>query len=309
MTYHVGLLVIDEIQNVVSTAQRTNQVKPLIRFLTELTNDTCTSIYFVGTTLAETVFRSEEYLRRRTRGPRLLPFKPDHAYRDFLSKVWPYQVTVGEAELTDKLANVLYDYSGGIPAYITRIFEEAQATALVQNAIRIDDKLIRQAAEYLAIEPPKELGTGTFISDISVSRESVSKKKDDVQPIIDSDNKEEEPVERQFANKRGRKIKKRDETDLIEAYKNGTLIEILKQHHMYEELVIIIGSAPFFLSLRRHALGLGLGKRSLKVKPLSSLIRSEGQPAWHVIKIAPLAPTPMERELCLSSCAGHRADH
>lgn len=66
LTYHVGLLVIGEIQNVVATAQRTNRLKPLIRFLTELTNDSCTAIYFTGTMLAERVFQSEEYLRRRT---------------------------------------------------------------------------------------------------------------------------------------------------------------------------------------------------------------------------------------------------
>ncbi len=239
MTYHVGLLVIDEIQNVVSTAQRTNKVKPLVRFLTELTNDTCTSIYFVGTTLAETVFQSEEYLRRRTRGPRLLPFKPDHAYRDFLSKIWPYQVTVEQAEPTDKLANVLYDYSGGIPAYITRIFEKAQALALIQDAIRIDDKLIRQAAEYLSIEPPRELGTGTFISDISVSKGSKSQQQAEETESFEIDIQVAgKPAIRQYANKRGRKSEKRDAADLIEAYKSDMVIAMLKQHHLYEELVI-----------------------------------------------------------------------
>ena len=116
VTYNVGLLVVDEIQNVVATAQRTNRIKPLIRFLTELTNDTCTAVYFTGTTLAEGVFQSEEYLRRRTRGPRLLPFKPDGAYRSFLSSLWPYQYTPEQAVLTDKLANQIYDFSGGIPA-------------------------------------------------------------------------------------------------------------------------------------------------------------------------------------------------
>ena len=107
MTYHVGLLVIDEIQNVVGAAQRSKKVKPLIRFLTELTNDTCTSVYFVGTTMADEVFREEEYLRRRTRGPRLLPFKPDLGYRDFLESIWLYQVTERPAKLTDKMANMI----------------------------------------------------------------------------------------------------------------------------------------------------------------------------------------------------------
>lgn len=91
-------------------------MKPLIRFLVELTNDTSTGIYFVGTPLAEELFLSEKHLKRRTRGIRLLPMKPDSAYREFLERLWKYQFTVETAPLTDKLANKLYDYSGGIPA-------------------------------------------------------------------------------------------------------------------------------------------------------------------------------------------------
>ena len=46
MTHHVGLILVDEIQNAVVTARRNRQVKPLIKFLVELTNDTCTGVYF-----------------------------------------------------------------------------------------------------------------------------------------------------------------------------------------------------------------------------------------------------------------------
>lgn len=227
MTYHVGLLVIDEIQNVVSTAQRTNRVKPLIRFLTELTNDTCTAVYFVGTSLADNVFQSEEYLRRRTRGPRLLPFKPDAAYRDFLRQLWPYQFTAAQAELTDKLANQLYDYSGGIPAYIARLFEEAQAQALTMGMDKIDGKLIAHAADYLAIQPPRELGRGAFISDFRQSDADIA-----IEPEVG------EPTRRLYAVKRGRKAAERDEADLIAAYKAGTLTEMLRSHNLLEVLVL-----------------------------------------------------------------------
>ena len=53
MTHHVGLLLVDEIQNAVETAQRNRQIKPLLKFLVELTNDTATAVYFVGTPVAE----------------------------------------------------------------------------------------------------------------------------------------------------------------------------------------------------------------------------------------------------------------
>ena len=234
VTYHVGLLVIDEIQNVVTTAKKTNRVKPLIRFLTELTNDTCTAAYFAGTTVADTVFQSEEYLRRRTRGPRLLPFKPDGMYRSFLESIWSYQFTRNKAELTDKLANQIYDYSGGIPAYITKLFEEAQAQALLQDTPSIEGKLIIQAANYLSIQPPKELGRGTFISDIHLSVNNSVNAEGDVVSVA---NEDEESM-RLYANRRGRKVMKRDAEDLIVAYKEQHIIDVLRGFDLLEERVI-----------------------------------------------------------------------
>lgn len=250
MTYHVGLLIIDEIQNVVATAQRTNRVKPLIRFLTELTNDTCTSVYFSGTMLAESVFQTEEYLRRRTRGPRLLPLKPDNIYRDFLQQLWHYQFTPERAQLTDKLANQIYDYSGGIPAYISKLFEEAQAQTLMRAADRIDGKLIAAAADYLAILPPKELGKGTFISDFTLPEREAETGVTPPGAAVEHPSTQEvlsEPLtapaessegKRLYANQRGRKNTERDKRDMIVAYKAGTLRELLLSCDMVEEVVL-----------------------------------------------------------------------
>lgn len=238
LTYHVGLMVIDEIQNVVATAQRTNRVKPLIRFLTELTNDSCTAIYFTGTTLAESVFQSEEYLRRRTRGPRLLPFKPDSAYREFLQALWLYQFTPEQAQLTDKLANQIYDYSGGIPAYISKLLEEAQAQALMQGAAKIDNKLIAAAADYLAIQPPKELDKGTFISDFKPPVEEDGVEALAVHESVSDRPEDTGPVKRLYAVQRGRKAAERDRKDLLAALKAGTLRDTLLSLDMIEEVVL-----------------------------------------------------------------------
>ena len=241
VTYNVGLLVVDEIQNVVATAQRTNRIKPLIRFLTELTNDTCTAVYFTGTTLAETVFQSEEYLRRRTRGPRLLPFKPDGAYRAFLEALWSYQYTPEQAVLTDRLANQIYDYSGGIPAYISKLLEEAQAQALMRGVGRIDRKMIAAAADYLAIQPPKELGMGTFLSDFQApaSGGPTEPPEGHAAPQETEDTPEDTgPVKRLYAVPRGRKAAERDERDLLVAFKIGALRELLLSQDMVEEVVL-----------------------------------------------------------------------
>lgn len=229
MTHHVGLILIDEIQNAVVTARKNKQMKPLIRFLVELTNDTSTGIYFVGTPLAEELFISEEHLKRRTRGVRLLPMKPDGIYREFLEHIWSYQYTEEVAPLTDKLANKLYDYSGGIPAYVMKIFQETQVQALLQGRSSIDEKIMQRAIDTLAIRVPKVYAGGTYISDFEVAKTV----------RIPEQTALEEPQEvlRLYANKRGRKSVRRDDEDLLVAFMGGKdMIRHLREHDLLREL-------------------------------------------------------------------------
>ena len=225
LTHHVGLILIDEIQNAVTTAQKNKQIKPLIKFLVELTNDTCTSAFFVGTPIAEELFTSQEHLKRRTRGMRLLPFKPDGAYRTFLQAIWPYQLTPATAP---QLANKLYDHSGGIPAYIIKIFQESQAQALLQGESCISAKTMQRAIERLAIKVPRTFSGGTHISDFE--------RCPDAEPPTPLDIEDAPaPVSRLYANKRGRKAVQRDNVDLVGAFQGGTLSDDwLMEHGLIE---------------------------------------------------------------------------
>ena len=220
MTHHVGIILVDEIQNAVVTARKNRQVKPLIKFLVELTNDTSTGIYFVGTPLAEELFAEEEHLKRRTRGIRLLPFKPDGVYRQFLEQLWPYQLTPQQAALTNKLTNKLYDWSGGIPAYIIKIFQESQVQALLHGEPAINEKTMQRAIDLLAIKVPKTYAGGTFLSDFEVELAL-----NDQGTVLQGEVAEKE-VPRLYANKRGRKAAQRDQEDLLAAFKEGR--DILK---------------------------------------------------------------------------------
>lgn len=220
---HVGLLVIDEIQNAVMTARKNRQEKPLLRFLVELTNETMTSIYFIGTPVAEELFVSQEHLKRRTRGIRLAPFRPGGAYLDFLNKIWPYQYTVQMAELTTSIGNKLYDCSGGIPAYIIKIFGESQAQALIQGRSCIDEKIIQRAVELLAIKVPRTYAAGTHISDFEIGMDPPA-------PPL-----EQEEIPRQYANKRGRKAAQRDDGDLLMAYNKSIDLEAHLKENGYLE--------------------------------------------------------------------------
>ena len=222
--HHVGLLVVDEIQNAVLTARKNRQEKPLLRFLVELTNETMTSIYFVGTPIAEELFVSQEHLKRRTRGIRLAPFRPDGAYLEFVQKIWPYQYTQQLAEITTSLTNKLYDCSSGIPDYIIKIFGESQAQALIQGRSCIDEKVIQREVDLLAVKVPRTYAAGTHISDFEVGM-----------PAPEPPSEQEE-MPRQYANKRGRKAAQRDYNDLLVAYQSGVDIEAhLRQLGYLEE--------------------------------------------------------------------------
>lgn len=241
MSHHVGLLVVDEIQNVIETAHKHRQIKPLLRFLVELTNDTSTAVYFVGTPSSEQLFVSQEHLKRRTRGIRLLPMKPDSTYRSFLEQLWPYQLTTKSAQLTDRLANKLYDHSAGIPAYVTKIFLESQVQTILMGGSCINEKMVQKTIEILAIKIPKTYAGGTYISDFSFAPngEPASEDAADISAIISaSADIAEEPareVPRLYANRRGRPVVDRDPADLLIAFKTGANIpEHLRIHDLLE---------------------------------------------------------------------------
>lgn len=268
MNHHIGLIVIDEIQNAIQTATKNRQLKPLIKFLVELTNETSTGICFCGTLEAEDLFMKQEHLKRRTRGLRLLPMKYDITYRKFISTLWEYQATLQKAELTEKLMKQIYDLSAGIPAYIVKIFQEAQTQAILSGREKITYESIKQAVSYLGIEVPKVYARGgTSISDFTVSEiefetigvddmdeseieaecsvleeskvitlpvipEQKPKPEIIMQPQEEPETPTEttpKPVRRFYASQRGRKQTERDKADLVAIWKQNESAEYLIQ--------------------------------------------------------------------------------
>lgn len=221
LNHVIGLIVVDEIQNTIRTAEKNHQIKPLIKFLVELLNDTCTSVYFVGTMEADEVFQQYDHLKRRTRGIRLLPMRPDATYRNFLSEFWRYQLVLNKSQLTDKTSNKIYDYSGGIPSYIVQIFVEAQAQAIICGIEQLNEKVVQKAVNLLCISVPKSYPMGVSLSDFDVHNISA----DDINII---DTPKSEP--RAYANARGRKKQIRSEKDLIEILKSIKQSEDISKH-------------------------------------------------------------------------------
>lgn len=271
MNHHIGLIVIDEIQNAIQTATRNKQTRPLIKFLVELTNETSTGICFCGTLEAEELFMKQEHLKRRTRGLRLLPLKYDMTYRKFITTLFEYQVTLQKAELTEKLMKQIYDLSAGIPAYIVKIVQEAQAQAILTGKEKITYEAIKQAVSYLGIEVPKVYSRGgTSISDftvepcelevigvdddmeesaVEVECEVVEESNVITLPILPEPEPMEQlreepeipveaatmPIKRFYASQRGRKQTERDKADLVQIWKqNESADYLIKQLELFQ---------------------------------------------------------------------------
>lgn len=201
LTHHIGVIIVDEIQNVIKVSSKTGQERTLIRFLVEMTNECCTSIIFVGTPEAEALFSSREHLRRRTRGLRLLPFSHDGSFASFTEALLRYQYTPERARLTEPFLNTLYRLTNGVPAYIVQLLYSAQVYAIERGLKAITPEILKTAAEENNLAPRTSEDGWRNISDGSAD-----------EPVIGVGEPSDESAERK---RTGRPPEKRDARDIL----------------------------------------------------------------------------------------------
>lgn len=122
--------------------------------------------------------------------------------------------------LTDRVANLIYDHSGGIPSYIMQIFQQGQAQTIQAGREQMDEKLLKQGIELLNLSVPKKFPTGISLSDFTVSEvvsEPAALPEQSRQDELTQGKTQE--VSRLYANPRGRKAVSRNNLDLIELWK------------------------------------------------------------------------------------------
>ena len=145
--------------------------------------------------------------------------------------------------MTEKLSNKLFDHSGGIPAYIIKIFQECQAQALLMGQARLDERVMQRAIDILAIKVPKTYSGGTYISDFEVGdakdvEDSPAPSPEQAPPEKapgDIPEESSEPVPRLYANQRGRRAAARDVLDLVAAFSAGVdLLQFLRDRDLLE---------------------------------------------------------------------------
>lgn len=138
---HIGLLVVDEIQNVCSSRNG----KSLVGMLTQLINNSGISICMVGTPESAVFFEQAIQLARRSLGLRYGAIAFDGYFQDFCKTLLSYCYVNKMHERKDALIEWLYSHSGGILSVVVSLVHDAQEIAILNGTERLDIEALTEA--------------------------------------------------------------------------------------------------------------------------------------------------------------------
>lgn len=138
---HIGLLIIDEIQNVATSKNG----KAFINSLTQLINNSGISICMVGTPESTVFFKKELQLARRSVGLYYSPLQFDEYFSDLSSTAYSYQYTREKAEINAGIIEWLYEHSGGLVSLVISLIHDAQEIAILSGTETLDLNTLNEA--------------------------------------------------------------------------------------------------------------------------------------------------------------------
>ena len=138
---HIGLLVVDEIQNVVNSKNG----KSLVGSLTQLINNSGISICMVGTPESTVFFESAMHLARRSLGLAYQAVPFDTYFHSFCETLFSYQYVEHAAELTPAIVEWLYEHSAGVLSVVVSLIHDAQEISILNGREMLDMAALREA--------------------------------------------------------------------------------------------------------------------------------------------------------------------
>lgn len=126
---HIGLLVVDEIQNVVNSKHG----KSLIGSLTQLINNSGISICMVGTPESTMFFESAMQLARRSLGLNYGSLEYGAEFIGLCKVLFSYQYVTKKTEITDTIIYWLYEHSAGVVSVVVSLIHDAQEIAILNG--------------------------------------------------------------------------------------------------------------------------------------------------------------------------------
>ena len=126
---HIGLLVVDEIQNVCNSKNG----KSLVGMLTQLINNSGISICMVGTPESAVFFEQAVQLARRSLGLQYDVMEYGTDFRRFCEIVFSYQYVKQKTEITDGIMEWLYEHTSGNISVVVSLIHDAQEIAILNG--------------------------------------------------------------------------------------------------------------------------------------------------------------------------------
>ena len=126
---HIGLLIVDEIQNVCGSKSG----KSLIGALTQLINNSGISICMVGTPESAVFFEQAMQLARRSLGLRYDVMEYGENFRTICEILYSYQYVQLRTGITDAIVEWLYEHSGGNISVVVSLIHDAQEIAILNK--------------------------------------------------------------------------------------------------------------------------------------------------------------------------------
>lgn len=160
---HIGMLIVDEIQNVVNNKNG----KSLIGALTQLINNSGISIGMIGTPECTTFFESAMQLARRSVGLQYGAMNCDNYFKNFCKVLFDYQFVAHKSELTDAIIEWLYEHSAGVTSIVVSLVHDGQEIAILNGKETLDLDMLNAAYEqrlsliHEYIEPSIRKGKST----------------------------------------------------------------------------------------------------------------------------------------------------
>lgn len=138
---HIGLLVVDEIQNVCNSKNG----KSLVGMLTQLINNSGISICMVGTPESAVFFEQAMQLARRSLGLRYDVMEYGTDFRNFCEIVFSYQYVKQKTEITDGIMEWLYEHTSGNISVVVSLIHDAQEIAILSGKEVLNLELLNEA--------------------------------------------------------------------------------------------------------------------------------------------------------------------
>lgn len=138
---HIGMLIVDEIQNVVNSKNGKN----LIGSLTQLINNSGISICMVGTPECTKFFEQAMQLARRSVGLCYTTIPYDEYFQTFCKILFQYQYVHQRTEINDALIYWLFEHSSGILSVVISLIHDAQEIAILDGRETLDIHTLNEA--------------------------------------------------------------------------------------------------------------------------------------------------------------------